>query len=276
MVALADAPNQQNWIYNEDAALKLKLQGLTVSDANNPARPVPVRYRLPEDELATLTYPIVIIEHLPMSFARERAHRNFLKLNYAPDGFPIWWDPAKNTFDPNESPYMSEFPLPVNLDYKVTIYCRKMVEHLQPLIAQLALQPYLPFQFGFLDVPQDGTIRNMFLMEGPETEYGKDQDNKRLFRCSYMVRVMSEVIPEVFVNGLFNGIVKQINLDLGCYADVTDLTTELVAANQAIISTGPNLAFNVGINPVNGPPGHTEPLATRPIPRRESTRVVER
>src|ERR1700729_4089841 len=100
MVALADAPNQQNWVYNEDAALKLKLQGLTVADANNPARPVPVRFRLPEDELATLTYPIFIIEHLPMSFAPERAHRNLLKLGYAPAGFPTWWAANADTFDP--------------------------------------------------------------------------------------------------------------------------------------------------------------------------------
>lgn len=275
MVALADAPSQQNWIYNEDAAIKLKLQGLKVVDANSPSgRPVPVRFRLPEDELATLTYPIFIIEHLPISFAPERAHRGYGLLNYAPAGYPTWWDDDALTFDPNQSLYSSQFPLPANLDYKVTIYCRKMVEHLQPLVAQLALQPYLPFQFGFLDIPQDGTIRNMFLLQGPEIEYGKDQDNKRLFRCSYMVRVMTEVIPEVIVNGI--GLVEQINLDLGCYRDVHDLTTEEVAANQAIISTGPNIAFNVGITPVTASPGKTEPLATRPIPRRESTRGEHR
>lgn len=266
------------WIYNEDMALrepKFKLQGLKVIDANAPqGRSVPVRYRLPEDELATLSYPCIIIEHLPASFAPERAHRGYIQLGYAPDGFPIWWDPDATSFDPDQSPYYSWYPLPYNLDYKITVYTRKMAEHLQPLVAQLALQPYLPAQFGFLDVPQDGTNRNMFLLQGPSIEYGKDNNDKRLFRAVYMVRVMSEVIPHVDV--FREGIVTQMNLDLGCYEDITDLTTEVFADNQAIISTGPNLAFNVGLNaPQPGPPGMTEPPAIN-IPRRRPARAVWR
>src|SRR5580704_18395833 len=73
------------WINNEDAALKFKLQGITVVDANNPARPVPVRYRLPEDELATLSYPIIIIEHIGMFPDPAREHSGFIQLGYAPE-----------------------------------------------------------------------------------------------------------------------------------------------------------------------------------------------
>ena len=263
------------WIRNEDAALKLKLQGLTVADANNSSRPVPVRYRLPEDELATLSYPIIIIEHLPVSFAPERQHRGFVKLQYAPENYATWWPANEDSYDPSLSPYYSWFPLAVNLDYQVTIYCRKMPEHLQPIMAQLALQPYLPFQFGFLDVPQDGTIRNMFVMHGPEIEYGKDKDDKRLLRASYMVRVMSEVIPAVYMNGLYGALASQINLDLGCYSDVADLDTEELAANQALLSTGPNIAFNVGLpGPVTGGNGEAQPRPTVPIPRRRASRAV--
>jgi len=255
---------------------KLKLQGLTVTDANAPnGRPVPVRYRLPEDELATLSYPIIIIEHMPISFAPERQHRGFIQLPYSPEGLPIWWAPNADEFDPALSPYYSYFPLAVNMDYRVTVYARKMPEHLQPILATLATYNYLPFQFGFLNVPQDGTWRNMFLMQGPEIEYGKDNDDKRLFRASYMVRVMSEIIPFVYVNGIYDALVGQVNLDLGCYADVENLATEELAANQSIISTGPNVAFNVGVSPpFPGGPGTVQARPTTTIPRRRPSRAV--
>lgn len=235
------------WIYQEDAAIKIKLQNLSVTDANAPStgRNVPVRFKLPEDELAALSYPIIIIEHLPMSFAPERAHRGYVKIPYAPAGYDQWWDNADQEFDPSQSPYTGFFPIPVNMDYRVTVYTRKMAEHMQPLMARLATGPYLPFQMGYLNVPQDGTIRTMTLLGGPEMEYGKDQDNKRLFRCSYSVRVASEILPEVIVNGTFNSIVTQVNLNLANYSDVQDLTTENAKAYNALITTGPALSWNV-------------------------------
>lgn len=255
------------WIYNEDAALKLKLQGLKVVDANAPGgRSVPVRYRLPEDELAALSYPIIIIEHLPVSFAPERQSRRLdMRLPYAPEGMPTWFPDNALSFDPHQSPYITNWPIAVNLDYQITIYCRKMVEHLQPLMATLATYSYLPFQFAFLNVPQDGTWRNMSLLGGPTIEYGKDNNDERLFRCNYIVRVCSEVLWTVFVNGVYNALVTDINLDLGCYSDVTNLTTELVATNKSIISTGPKIGFDVG--GVGGQQeGHTEPEAASFVP----------
>lgn len=269
------------WIYNEDAALKLKLQGLTVADANNPARPVPVRYRLPEDELATLTYPIIIIEHIGMFPDPSREHRGYIQLPYAPEGFAQWWPPGDTQFRPDQSPYYGYFPLPYNLDYQVTVYCRKMAGHLQPLMTTLANQPYLPYHFGFLDIPQDNSIRTMFLMGGPTVEYGKDQDDKRLFRASYHIRVVSEIVPRVDVFGPFGQLVREINIDLGCYTDVGDLTTEVVAQNFGILSAGPYLAWDValgGTYPNNGPGGTLEPrsVAQHVIRHRPSRAVTIR
>jgi hypothetical protein len=263
------------WIYNEDAALKYKLQGLTVSDANNPARPVPVRYRLPEDELATLTYPCIVIEHQGINPAPEREHRGYIKLPYAPEGYPIWWEPFATSYDPTLSPYSSWFPLPYNMDYSITVYARKMPEHLQPLLATLATENYLPYHFGFLDIPQDGTVRNMFLMQGPQLQYGKDKDDKRLFRATYMVRVMTEVIPAIY-DANYGGIVDEIFLDLGVYADVRNLSSEELAANQALISTGLNIAWNVGLTASPGPSGTIQPRPAMPIPRRKLARAIVR
>lgn len=233
------------FIYSEDSALKFKLQGLTVSDANNPNRPVPVRYRLPEDELATLSYPVIIIEHTGLNPDPSREHRGYIKLGYAPEGFAPWWPSNATAYDPSQSPYYCWYPLPYNFDYTVTVYTRKMAEHLQPLLATLATENYLPYHFGYLDIPQDGTIRTMFLTQGPQIEYGKDNDGKRLFRAVYGIRVVSEIVPTITVPFTANGIVTELFLDLGVYSDVHDLTTEEMSANQAIITTGPNLAWNV-------------------------------
>jgi hypothetical protein len=147
-----------------------------------------------------------------------------------------------------------------------------MPEHLQPLLATLATENYLPYHFGFLDIPQDGTVRNMFLMQGPQIQYGKDKDDKRLFRATYMVRVMTEVIPAILdTSGI--GQVEEIFLDLGVYSDVKDLSSEELAANQAIMSAGIGIAWNVGLTAPPGPSGETQPQPTIPIPRRERSRV---
>ena len=262
------------WIYNEDAALKLKLQNLKVIDATAPSgRTVPVRFRLPEDELAALTYPIIIIEHMPFSFAPERQSRGYNRIPYAPEGFAQWWPQNALNFNPDLSPYLSYWPIAVNLDYKVTVYCRKMAGHLQPLMTQLALEAYLPFQMGYLNIPQDGSIRNMFLMQGPTIEYGKDNDDKRLFRASYMVRVMSEVINKVDVNGIFNSIVTDINLNLSDYASVNPISGNQLAFNKAIISTGYGMSFSEGGSVLPGlGEGHAGPEQGETIGRRRPTR----
>ena len=149
------------------------------------------------------------------------------------------------------------------MDYSVTVYARKMSEHLQPLLAILASEKYLPYHFGFLDIPQDGTVRNMFLMQGPQIQYGKDKDDKRLFRATYMVRVMTEVIPEIFTAVP----VTEIALDLGVYSDVRNLNSEELSANQALISTGLGIAWNVGLTQSPGSGGTMQPRAAMPIRR---------
>jgi hypothetical protein len=138
-------------------------------------------------------------------------------------------------------------------------------------MANLATEPYLPYHFGYLNIPQDGTIRTMLLMGGPEIEYGKDKDDKRLFRATYMVRVVSEIVPTVYVTEP----VEQINLDLGCYRDPTDITSEDAALNRSVITTGPSVNYNVGIPVDTALDGKVQPSSTR-VPRRYPTRVSAR
>lgn len=181
------------WLLNEDAAIKAKLQGLTVTDVNAPTagRPVAVRFRLPETELADLTFPSIIIEHAGLYVDNEREHRGTgVRLPYAPEGFDLWATPE----DPSTSPYLlDQFPIPYNIDYLVSLYSRK-IAHQMTLRAALASFDRIPGRFGFLEIPQDGTIRRLDLLGGPDLQAYHDGDNKRIFRDAYRVRVSSELL----------------------------------------------------------------------------------
>lgn len=239
------------WLRNEDAALKKKLQGIRVYDANAPVggRPVPVRYLLPQDELSNLSYPIIIIEHAGLFPAPEREHRGRIQIPYTPEGMTPWYSGPGNATVAN-SPYYANFPMPYNFDYTITVYARFMTEHMQPLLATLATEPYLPAKFGYLEVPQDGTIRSMFLTGGVDTGYGMDEDGKRMLRASYRIRVFSELVQGVQSLLSYGGTLVPVNtvdIDLGVYSDLTDITMNTPAEieiNTGILSAGMTSSFN--------------------------------
>ncbi len=242
------------WIYDEDAAIKAKLQSLQVFDGNAPnGRPVPVRFRLPEDELANLSYPIIIIEHTEMPYASDRAHSGYIQLPYAPEGLDPWWNPQENplTITPSESPYYSFFPTPYYFDYIVTVFARYMTQHAQPLVAQLCTEPYLPYQYGYLKVPQDGTIRTMLVEAGPSWNYTKDEDDKRLIAVTWRVRVFSELVPRVQTFEQYGGTlipVNDIDINLDVYMDTMPIDLDTPAGiqrNLGIYGTQMSSQFNV-------------------------------
>lgn len=233
------------WLLNEDFALKKKLQGLTVFDGNAPnGRPVPVRFRLPETEVADLTFPIIIIKHNGWYPANDREHRGKIMLPYAPEDLPTWWDDSVKpapSFNPADSPYKSFFPIPYNLDYEISVYARIMHEHTIPLVSALAAYDRLHAKFAFLDIPQDGTKRTLQLLGGPSLDEGKDENGKRIFIVKYIIRVFSELVPEIAQSVLVN----IVNLDLSVYSDTSDLTGTSFDESHALISTGASMSWNV-------------------------------
>lgn len=239
------------WLRNEDAALKSKIQGLTVTDANAPpgGRVVPVRYRLAEDELAALSYPIFLIEHAGMYPDHDREHRGLIQLPYAPEGYPQWWADGQPAVV-NQSPYYADFPMPWRLNYQITLYARFMTQHIQPLRALLAGENYLHPKFAYLNIPQDGTVRSMFLTGGPEDGYVFDEDGKRLFTVTYLVSVFAELAENVQSLQAYGGTLVPVNtvdLDLSVYSDVTmiDLSTPAgIEANRGILNVGISGSFN--------------------------------
>lgn len=174
---------------NEDAAIKAKLAGLSVSDATDDDRPVAVRYRDPENELSDLTFPIILIERVDASFDPARAHAGYIQLPYAPEGYQAFSQQP----DSRHSPYWTEFPLPMFLDYAVTLLARKAA-HLTALLTQLAAFDRLMPRFAYLVVPQDSTVRRLDVLGGPETSTVLDEQGKRLFRAAWRLRTTAELI----------------------------------------------------------------------------------
>lgn len=177
------------FLLNEDKALKNKLQGLMVHDATSGAgRKVTVRYRNPEYELADATYPMILISHSRVSRDEEREHRGMVNLHYAPEGYASWADMT----DPTQSPYMAQMPIPVNVDYQIDAYSRKET-HLIEMTGALTGFHFLPARFGYLPIGEDGTVRRLDLLGGPEYSESKDEQGKRLFIASWVIRVSSEL-----------------------------------------------------------------------------------
>lgn len=171
-------------LYITDEALKLKLQGLTVSDANEDARSVPVRYRTPENELADQVFPVIVIENNGYAQDPTRAHSGYIPLNYAPEGYaPV--DAGGWRF--------TETPLPLNVDYTVTLYTRKAL-HRTALVGAMAAFAYLPGRLGFLEVAGDGTLRRLEVIGGPTLSTARDAQGKRLLTALWRLRTTAELI----------------------------------------------------------------------------------
>jgi hypothetical protein len=181
------------YLLNEDKAVKAKLQGLKVTDANAPVggRPVGVRYRLPEDEIGELTFPLIVIDRSSIAVASDREHRGRVALQYTPESVAEW-NPDVEIYE--TSPYVVDYPVPVDILYQITVLARKEM-HLVDLTAKLQQPDRLPYRFGFIEVPEDGTVRSLFIDGGPEFAPTKDGEGKRLFQASFAIRIPTELLP---------------------------------------------------------------------------------
>lgn len=168
------------FILNEDKALKNALAGITVADSGNPARPVGVWFGQPDPEIRQQSYPYITIDLINVGVAQEREHRGYVKLNYLPEGVVP---------DTNEE-YMTDIPIPVNLDYQITTYARQP-RHDRQLMYELTMSHRLPFRFGGLIVTEDNTMRRLDVLGF--TKRDTTEQNKRLFRNVYTVRISSEL-----------------------------------------------------------------------------------
>lgn len=172
------------FILNEDAALKALLQDITVADSGNANRPVGVYYGQPNKEIRQQVYPYITIELVGIKEDTSRAHRGYVPLTYTPEGV----DPEVN--------HNVNFPIPIDLIYQVTTWARQP-RHDRQIIAKLFGPHRLPFRFGQLYIPEDGTNRRLDMLGF--TKKDTTEGGKPLFSNVYNIRVSSELFPDQIV-----------------------------------------------------------------------------
>ena len=268
------------FLLNEDAAMKYLLQGLVVHDVTDQCpvvsgvkehayatgRQVSVRYRSPEDEIAKYKPPANIMEFPDISMAFDRMHQGArTQLPYAPEDYPAWWDTSNDPagYNPSGSPYfVSDYPVPYNIDYQITVYTRIKRDHLMPILAALEGWDKLG-RMATLKIPQDGTFRRITRMSGPHIDWVPSDDNeKKLFTATYMIRIPTELfgevtdmtpgqgyprVNEILVNGNY-GVSPQFNPS--SYYNEEGLSLAEVQESFGLLSVGNQTAWNAAqLNP---------------------------
>lgn len=178
-----------SFILSEDAALKTKLQGITVSDEKVSSRSVSVFYANPDIEERNQSYPYITIELLDSNWDAERQTSGFFTD-----------DDAQGTIEDEDGIYYTyEIPTAWTLMYQVTSYSRHP-RHDRSIIAYI-LNRVFNNNRGHLPIQNDlGTetgFRHMFLQEF--TKRDTIEDGRRLYRNVFTVSVMSE--GSALING---------------------------------------------------------------------------
>jgi len=175
------------FLINEDAALKTMLQGITVADAGNSARPVAVYYGQPDKEIRQQTYPYITIDLISVREDPTRAHQGAVRLTYVPEGLGV--TPVNGRINK-----ITNFPTPVDLYYQVSTWARQP-RHDRQIAAALFGAGRLPFRFGQLDIPEDGTARRLDMLGFSKRD--TTEGGKRLFSNVYNIKISAELFPEL-------------------------------------------------------------------------------
>jgi hypothetical protein len=191
----------------EDAALKRRVSQMAVTDDRDNERLVKVFFRYPEGETEK-EYPFATIELIDINFARERQESernyyyasgvgltpeqqtNYTSINYYPSELNA--GELDDMVEDGQFLSTDQF-VAVDLLYQVTTYCRSQ-RHDRQLTA-LMLRRVFPFRRGFIELPEDGTIRRCDLLNWSTSDL-LDQEaayKKRIFRKVYTLRVNSEI-----------------------------------------------------------------------------------
>lgn len=181
----------------EDEALKLRLSGMTISDFKNNSRDVDVWFRWP-DGVKTVVYPFITIDLLDIALDTETVE----SFGYiTPDYIPSIAPDARAAQDPvpgDDQGLVAVRFLPVKIYYQVTAHSRSY-SHDRQLMAQLRTINRLPFRYGYLDVPEDNTRRNLDVLEfRPHNSVDAAvpaAQGKRSFNQFYTVCINAEFSP---------------------------------------------------------------------------------
>lgn len=212
---MADNPGgHPGFTLAEDAALKLRLSDMAVSDDKNAERICQVFFRHPE-KTTEKTYPFVTIELADISFAADRNH-SYTDLYYASttgltpdqaalltriDYVPSELDEAGLAALVQDGAYLrTDSYIPVDLMYQVTTYTRS--QHHDRQLTALMLRRVVPIMpgRGWLEIPEDGTIRRLDMLNWNASDIldGEAGYKKRIFRKVYTLKVNAEMTASDF------------------------------------------------------------------------------
>lgn len=171
------------FLLSEDKALRELLTGLTVSDQKSDFdgedRPVGVWFGQPDQEIRSQSYPYITIDMIDIVQDRQREMRGITSAEYL--------KPANLVLGEDQD-FSVDLPIPVNIDYQITTFCRHP-RHDRQLMAEL-MYSRLPFRFGTLDL-NDNTVRRLDVLEVAKRDLV--EQGKRLFMNAITVRVSSEI-----------------------------------------------------------------------------------
>lgn len=182
----------------EDAAMKDKVSGLKLNQAQRGLMDVPVRFRYPEAERnpvgdntrkSGVTYPLITVDLISISYDMKRDHVNNVY---------IWQETNENYAFDGGMPGITEYPLPVRLLYRVTTWTRSQQDD-RALQGQMLSPKRLPLRHGYLYIPVDNTIRWMESMPVTPSPMIDDQE-RRIFRHIYSNYVESEMLKTDIAN----------------------------------------------------------------------------
>jgi hypothetical protein len=215
----------KGFLFAEDSALKLRFSNIAVTDDRNQQRPLSVFFRYPEKETEK-QYPFITLERVAIAHAtnRQESERFFYytgstdlprsEINY----FPSELTSAELAELANGGRLRMEAPVPVNITYLVTTYARNPIHDVQ--ITSTLLRSIVPFRRGFIEIPEDGTVRRLDLLQWQQSDI-TDQEagqRKRIFRKVFTL-VMNAEIPTSEFTAVTA--VDQVNGTLSGFTDLT-------------------------------------------------------
>jgi hypothetical protein len=223
-----DYPSE-DWILDEDRALRDLMKGMVVSDheAGGKTRHVEAWFGHPDIELREQKYPYVTIDLLNIQEGADRVERGHLILADP----PAWWglEPLKAW----QIAYLLEMPTPIDLDYQVSTWARNP-RHDRQILKQMITGGRAMIRGGLLYTADHKDRRLDYL--GHIKRDVADEHGKRLFNNVFRMRVSSEVPWGVIKPGMDYGIgiVEKIEMKIdsmmGKISDTVIITSGEVMA----------------------------------------------
>lgn len=187
----------------EDAAVKARFSNISVSDDRNQTRVAKVFFRYPDGDTER-EYPFITIENVGLTHDRSLQHSEQVYYFSSSGGaslgpsfvdyYPSELNTAGMLSELGNSPYLkTDSYVPVSLIYQISTYARSAL-HDRQLSAKI-LRRVLPFRRGFIEVPEDGTIRRFDILNWSNSDLldGEAGYRKRIFRKVYTVQMSAEL-----------------------------------------------------------------------------------